>query len=88
VTNTKYNPSRSSKPMLVDDDDDPDWLKAFHIAQAFVNPHKCDLLTCGITFERNRGHENTLPGKRLYCSSLCAYRAKKRTLAKAGIVVR
>ena len=89
MTNHKYNPSNSSKPLLIDlADDDPEWIREFHIVQKFSHPHKCDLITCGITFENHNGHGNTLPGKRLYCSSLCAYRDKKRTMAKSGIVVR
>ena len=74
MSNRRYNATPAKQKFtLIDDDEQPEWLRDFHEAKAMAHPHQCDLVTCGIVFEKHDSVSGKLP-RRLYCSSICAWR--------------
>jgi len=43
---------------------------------------------CREVFDKTKGVRHDLPNSPLFCSTLCAYRHKKRTLARAGVMMK
>lgn len=91
MSNTKYS-SRNNKLIAAvlsdtsDRDDDSeklDELRRRTIANKTVCEHGCKEV-----FDATKGFKHDLEGSPLFCSTLCAYRHKKKTLAMVGAMMK
>ena len=82
MTNRKYNPNQSTKPMLIE-------FQPYEVEDSFfislLVPQKCP--QCHEWFERGSGYK-TDDDARAFCGKLCSFRHKKRKFAAMGIIVR
>ena len=87
MSNRRYSATPAKQQFTLIDDEQPAWLRDFHEAKQLAHPHQCDLLTCGIVVEKQDSVSGKLP-RRLYCSSICAWRDHTRTMRAMGVIVR
>lgn len=90
MSNTKYSPRNHKLITAVlsdasygDDSDKLDELRRRTIQNKTVCEHGCKEV-----FDATKGFKHDLPGSPLFCSNLCAYRHKKRTLAMVGVIMK
>lgn len=91
MSNTKYSPRNHRLITAVlsdtsDRDDDSeklDELRRRDIQNKTICEHGCKDV-----FDATKGVRHNLKDSPLFCSNLCAYRHKKKLLAKAGVIMK
>jgi hypothetical protein len=91
MSNTKYS-SRNNKlimAVLADTSDrDSDSEKLDELRHRTIQNKTVCEHGCQEVFDATKGFKHDLPGSPLFCSNLCAYRHKKRTLAMVGVIMK